>query len=165
MYQPYPSGGQVPEPQQQQLQAPQPVLTAVKLMYAGAIVSAITFVIGLLTVGSTRTALKKAYPKYTTHQISTLVTFDVVIGIIVGLLSIGLWIFIARACQRGRNWARMTGTVLFALDTLLILLSVSRLTVGAAFIIDVVIWLIGLGVVVLLWRKESGAFFAPQPRM
>ena len=141
------------------------MLTAVKLMYAGAIVSAITFVIGLVTVGSTRTALKKAYPKYTAHQISTLVTFDVVIGIIVGLLSIGLWIFIARACQRGRNWARMTGTVLFALDTLLILLSVSRLTVGAAFIIDVVIWLIGLGVVVLLWRKESSAFFAPQPRM
>ena len=161
MYQPYPSGGQVPEPQQQ-LPAPQPVLTAVKLMYAGAIVSAITFVIGLVTVGSTRTALKKAYPKYTAHQISTLVTFDVVIGIIVGLLSIGLWIFIARASQRGRNWARMTGTVLFALDTLLILLSVSRLTVGAAFIIDVVIWLIGLGVVVLLWRKESSAFFASQ---
>ena len=140
------------------------MLTAVKLMYAGAIVSAITFVIGLVTVGATRTALKKAYPKYTAHQISTLVTFDVVIGIIVGLLSIGLWIFIARACQRGRNWARMTGTVLFALDTLLILLSVSRLTVGAAFLIDVVIWLIGLGAVVLLWRKESSAFFA-QPRM
>jgi hypothetical protein len=163
MYQPYPSGGQVPEPQQQ-LPAPQPVQTAVKLMYAGAIVSAITFVIGLATVGATRTALKKAYPKYTAHQISTLVTFDVVIGIIVGLLSIGLWIFIARACQRGRNWARMTGTVLFALDTLLILLSVSRLTVGPAFVIDVVIWLIGLGTVVLLWRKESSVFFAAQPR-
>jgi uncharacterized membrane protein len=163
MYQAYPSGGQVPEPPQQ-LPAPRPVLTAVKLMYAGAIVSAITFVIGLVTVGGTRTALKKAYPKYTAHQISTLVTFDVAVGIIVGLLSVGLWIFIARACQRGRNWARMTGTVLFALDTLLLLLSVSRLTVGAAFLIDVVIWLIGLGVVVLLWRKESSAFFAPQPR-
>jgi hypothetical protein len=162
MYQAYPSGGQVPEPQQ--LPAPKPVLTAAKLMYAGAIISAITFVIGLVTVGSTRTALKKAYPKYTAHQVSTLVTFDVTVGIIVGLLSVGLWIFIARGCLRGRNWARMTGTVLFALDTLLILLSVSRLTVGAAFLIDLVIWLIGLGVVVLLWRKESSAFFAPHPR-
>lgn len=163
MYQAYPSGGPVPEPQQ--LPAPQPVLTAVRLMYAGAIVSAIVFVIGLLTVGATRTALKKAYPKYTAHQISTLVTFDVVIGIVVGLLSIGLWIFIARACLRGRNWARMTGTVLFALDTLLVLLSVSRLRVGPAFLIDVVIWLIGLGAVVLLWRKESSAFFASPARV
>jgi hypothetical protein len=159
MYQPDPSGGQGPEPQQ--LPPPPPVLTAVKLMYAGAIVSAITFVIGLLTVGSTRTALKKAYPKYTAHQISTLVSSS----IIVGLLSIGLWILIARASKQGRNWARMTGTVLFALDTLLLLLSASRLTVGAAFLIALVIWLIGLAVVVLLWRKESSAFFAPPPRM
>jgi uncharacterized membrane protein len=161
MYQQYPSGGQLPEPQQGP--APASVLTAVKLMYAGAVISAITFVIGLLTVGATRTALKKAYPKYSAHQISSLVTFDVIIGIIVGLLSIGLWIFLARACQRGRNWARMTGTVLFALDTLLILLSVGRLRVGVGILIDVVIWLIGLGVVVLLWRKESSAFFAQQP--
>jgi hypothetical protein len=28
-----------------------------------------------------------------------------------------LWIFIARACGRGRNWARITGTVLFGLAT------------------------------------------------
>jgi len=164
MYQPYPSGGQVPEPQQQ-LPAPAPVQTAVKLMYAGAVVSAITFVIGLFTVGATRTALKKAYPKYTAHQISALVTVDVVVGIIVGLLSIGLWIFLARACRRGRNWARMVGTVLFGLDTLLILLSVSQLKVGAAVLVDLIIWLIGLGAVVLLWRKESSAFFAQQTRM
>ncbi len=163
MYQPYPSAGQTPEPQQ--TTAPAPVLTAVKLMYAGAVVSAITFALGLLTSGSTRSALKKSYPKDTAHQISALVTFDVVIGIVVGLLSIGLWLWLARACKRGRNWARMTGTVLFALDTLLILLSVSRLKAGAGVLIDLVIWLIGLGVIVLLWRKESSAYFAAQPRV
>ncbi len=160
MYQPYPSAGQVPEPQ---LSPPPPgsVQNAVKLMYAGAVVSAIVFVIGLLTVGSTRTALKKAYPKYTAHQISTLVTFDVVVGIVVGLLSIGLWILLARASKQGKNWARITGTVLFGIDTLLILLSVGRLRSGIGILIDLIIWLIGLGAVVLLWRKESGAFFAP----
>jgi NADH:ubiquinone oxidoreductase subunit 6 (subunit J) len=141
------------------------VLTAVKLMYAGAVVSAITFVIGLLTVGTTRTTLKKAYPKYTAHQISALVTVDVVIAIVVGLLSIGLWLWLARACNRGRNWARITGTVLFGLDTLLILLSVSRLKAGVGVLVDLVIWLIGLAAVVLLWRKESSAYFASQPRV
>jgi hypothetical protein len=139
------------------------VLTAVKLMYAGAVVSAITFVLGLVTVGSTRTDLKKAYPKYTAHQISQVLTVEVIIGIVVGLLSVGLWVFLARACQRGRNWARMTGTVLFALDTLLILLSVSRFKGGAAVLVDLLIWLLGLGAIVLLWRKESSAFFAQQP--
>jgi NADH:ubiquinone oxidoreductase subunit 6 (subunit J) len=134
-------------------------------MYAGAVVSAITFVIGLLTVGTTRTTLKKAYPKYTAHQISALVTVDVVIAIVVGLLSIGLWLWLARACNRGRNWARITGTVLFGLDTLLILLSVSRLKAGVGVLVDLVIWLIGLAAVVLLWRKESSAYFASQPRV
>jgi uncharacterized membrane protein len=161
MYQPYPSAGQTPEPQQQGA-APPSVLNAVKLMYAGAIVSAITFIIGLITIGSTRTALKKAYPKYTAHQISTLVTVDVVIGIVVGLLSVGLWVLLARASKRGRNWARMTGTVLFALDTLLILLSISRLKAGVGVLIDLIIWLIGLGAVILLWRKDSSAFFSSQ---
>ncbi len=132
-------------------------------MYAGAIVSAITFVLGIVTVGSTRTALKKAYPKYTAHQISQVLTADVIIGIVVGLLSVGLWVFLARACQRGRNWARIIGTVLFALDTLLILLSVSRFKGGVAVLVDLVIWLIGLAAIVLLWRKESSAFFAQQP--
>jgi hypothetical protein len=161
MYQPYPSGGQAPEPQR--LPAPAPVLTAVKLMYAGAVVSAITFVLGLVTVGSNRTALKKAYPRYTAHQISQILTAEVIIGIVVGLLSIGLWVVLARACRRGRNWARMTGTVLFALDTLLILLSVTRFKGGAAVLVDLLIWLLGLGAIVLLWRKESSAFFAQQP--
>jgi NADH:ubiquinone oxidoreductase subunit 6 (subunit J) len=164
MYQPNPSAGQTPGPLQP-APAPAPVLTAVKLMYAGAVVSAITFVIGLLTVGTTRTTLKKAYPKYTAHQISALVTVDVVIGIVVGLLSIGLWLWLARACNRGRNWARITGTVLFGLDTLLILLSVSRLKAGVGVLVDLVIWLIGLAAVVLLWRKESSAYFASQPRV
>jgi hypothetical protein len=83
----------------------------------------------------------------------------------VGLLSIGLWLWLARACNRGRNWARITGTVLFGLDTLLILLSVSRLKAGVGVLVDLVIWLIGLAAVVLLWRKESSAYFASQPRV
>jgi hypothetical protein len=158
-----PSGGQVPEPQQ--LTAPEPVLTAVRLMYSGAIISAIWTVLVLVIGGASKSAIKKAYPKYTAHQVSLLATSIRVENLIVGLLSIGLWILIARACQRGRNWARMTGTVLFAVDTLLLLLSVSRFSLGIGVLVDVVIWLIGLGVVVLLWRKESSAFFAPQPRM
>ena len=48
MYQPYPSGGQPAEPLRPP--APAPVLTAVKLMYAGAAVSAAGLIIGLALV-------------------------------------------------------------------------------------------------------------------
>ena len=131
-------------------------------MYAGAIVSGVAFILGLTTAGSAKSALRKAYPKYTENQINTLVSVDLVIGVVVGLISVGLWIWLARAAKRGRNWARITGTVLFGLDTLLILLSLSRLRVGAAGLIDVLSWLIGLGAVILLWRRDSSNFFGAQ---
>ena len=35
-----------------------------------------------------------------------------------GVIAAVVWIVLARACQRGRGWARITGTVLFALATL-----------------------------------------------
>ena len=48
MYQPYPSSGQPAEPLRPP--APAPVLTAVKLMYAGAAVSAVELIIGLALI-------------------------------------------------------------------------------------------------------------------
>lgn len=164
MYQSYPSGsqpsGQAPGPP-----VPPSVVNAVRLMYAGAVISAVTFIIGIVTIGSTRSSLRKSYPKYTTHQINTLVTVSIVFAVVVGLLSVGLWLWLAWACKKGANWARVTGTVLFGLDTLLILLSVSRLRAGIGFIVDILIWLIGLGAVILLWRRESSDYFKPGPAL
>ena len=54
MYENYPStagGGQVPEPAQRPA-PPTSVQTAVRLMYAGAVISAISFILGLATIGS-----------------------------------------------------------------------------------------------------------------
>ena len=38
--------------------------------------------------------------------------------VVVGLIGIALWIWMAQMNKRGRNWARITSTVFFALDTL-----------------------------------------------
>ena len=52
-YQPYPSGGGQPvEPIRPP--APAPVLTAVKLMYAGAAVSTVSLIISLADIGGSR---------------------------------------------------------------------------------------------------------------
>ena len=157
MYQPYPSGGQVPEPQRPE--PPAPVLTAVKLMYAGAAVSAISLIATLLTIGSLKTAIHNRSPKLTQTQLHTAEVALVVVSVIIGLVAVGLWIWMASANKAGKNWARITATVFFGINTVSVLSAFSLSGTLLGRLISLVIWLIGLGAVLMLWRKESSAYF------
>ena len=160
MYQPYPSAGQAPEPARR---APPPsVVMAVRLMYAGAVVSAVSLVVGLATVGSLRTALHKSQPSLTPTQLHDLQTVVVVGSVAVGLISIGLWVWMALMNKAGKSWARIVATVLFGLDTLFLLLGLARAGAAASSLVSILTWLIGLGAVILLWRKDSSEYFTAQ---
>jgi hypothetical protein len=162
MFQPYPSGrGQ--EPVRDRPPAPQSVLNAVKLMYAGAAVSAIEVIISFTTVGNLKSTIKQHYPHYTPAQVHAAEVTGIAGLAISGLLGIGLWILMARLNLAGRSWARIAASVLFALNTLGLLTTILRpgtaTILGVAF--TVVLWLVGAGAIVLLWRRESSAFFQP----
>src|ERR1700729_4364832 len=116
MYQPYPTSAQPSQPPQRQ-EPPQSVQIAVKCMYAGAALSLISLIVGLTTVGSIKSAIEKAYPKDTSSQIHKIEVADVVIVVIIALIGIGLWIWMARANQAGHSYARIVGTVFFAINT------------------------------------------------
>ncbi len=157
MYQPYPTAGQGPPPQRPQ--PPRPVLNAVMLMYAGAAVSAISFIVGLTTIGSLKTAIHQANPSLTTSQINAGVTFALVLVGFFGLLGIGLWIWMAWANRRGRKWARIVATVLFGLDTLGLISAIARPHTAISLVLSGLIWLVGLGAIIMLWNCESSAYF------
>ena len=157
MYQPYPSFGQMPEPVRPE--PPDSVLTAVKLMYAGAIVSALSLIVGVVTIGSLRSALKRANPSYTSSQLHTAEVAGVVFIVVLGLIGVGLWIWMAMANKRGANWARIVATVFFGLDTLSLLANFARPEALFIRLVGLLIWLIGLGAIVLLWRSDSTAFY------
>ena len=146
-------------PPQQRPPAPPSVLNAVRLMYAGAAVSLISIIIGLTTIGSVKTAIRKADPTWTQSQINNAANFTIALVVVVGLIGVGLWIWMAQMSKAGRNWARVTGTVFFGIDTLLQFLSFARSSSVAARIPGLIIWLIGLGAVILLWQRASSAFF------
>ncbi len=163
MYENYPStagGGQVPEPAQRPA-PPTSVQTAVRLMYAGAVISAISFILGLATIGSIKRTIEKAHPGYTSTQVNNAVHFSIGAIVIVGIIGVGLWIWMARMNLKGRNWARITGTVFFGLNTL-DLLGVFRSASAVSAVFAIVTWLVGLGAVIMLWRRESTAYFKPQ---
>ncbi len=167
MYQPYPtSGEQPPEPQQPPI--PSSVQNAVRFMYAGAVLSFIELVVGLVTIGSLKTAIEqagqRAHKHYTPSQLHQLEVTSVVFAVIVGVVAIGLWVWMARANQAGHSYARITGTVFFGLNTVFLFLSLARPHASVGLIFNVLVWLIGLGAVIMLWRKESGPYFSPRTR-
>ena len=181
MYQPYPSSGQPTKPPRPP--APAPVQTAVKLMYAGAAISAVTAIIMLALIPAIKAALRTANPSLTAGQVRD-VNVLITLAIVSGLVTAVLWPWMARANGHGRNWARIVSTVLFGLATLELTRArsqyrggyLARFSVGGheypvihsvvgavvlGVIVPVLLWLIGLAVVWLLWRPVSSAFFKP----
>ena len=156
-----------------QPQPPSPVRAAVKLMYVGAAMSIVTAFVDPLTRSGLKAAIEKGtnsaarihgLPRLTTSQLSSSVIDNLVMAVIVSLVSVLLWVFIARASTAGQWSARVTASGLFGLNTLILLIGpadlsvrgpASRPTEACLFIV----WLIGLGVILLLWQRASSGFF------
>ena len=160
-YQPYPTSGQTPEPQQRP-PAPNSVQTAVKLMYAGAALSLIELIVSLATIASLKSAILKKYPNYTSTQIHS-AEVAIVAGVVIeAVIAIGLWLWMAWANGNGRSWARVVSAVFFGINTLDLLISLFAVHAVATLIIGVAIWLVGLAAIVLIFSKESRPFYNRQ---
>jgi hypothetical protein len=162
MYQPFPSSGKPVEPQRPE--PPASVARAVQLMYVGAAVSTVSLVISLADIGGTKAAIRKARPSLTATQVNQLDTFIITLAVVSGLLGIALWLWMARANSRGKNWARILSTVLFGLATLDLFGVLSEPKTALGLVFPVLTWLVGAGAVFLLWQRVSSAFFKPPQR-
>jgi len=158
MYQ-YPSGGQESVAPQRP-PAPPSVQTAVKFMYAGAALSAIGLIIGLVTIHSLRAAILKRDPNYSTSQVHGAEVALVGGIVLVAIIGVGLWLWMAWANGRGKSWARIVASVLFAINTLDLVLSLSQPHAVLSLLFQILIWLAGLGAIVFLWRSESSSYFS-----
>jgi hypothetical protein len=160
MYQPYPSSGKPVEPERPT--APATVQNAVKLMYAGAAVSTVSLIVSLVNISGTKTAIRKARPSLTAAQVNQLNTFIITLAIVSGVVGVALWLWMAKSNSQGRNWARVLSSVLFGLATLDLFGVFSQPKTLLGLVFPVLTWLIGLGAIILLWRKDSSAFFKPR---
>src|SRR5580704_6034584 len=160
MYTPYPASGPAQEPEQ--IRPPRSVLNAVKLMYAGAALEVIAVIIAVVTIGSLKSAILARHPAYTAAQLHSAEVARTVPLVIGGLIAICLWLWMAWANGKGRSWARIVSAVFFGINTLDLLISLLQVHAVATLIIGVVIWLVGLGAIVLIFSKESGAFYNRQ---
>ena len=63
---------------------------------------------------------------------------------------------------KGLNWARIVAAVFFGINTLDLLLSFFLVHAAATLIASVIVWLVGLGAVVLIFSRESAPFYRQQ---
>ena len=142
------------------------VQAAVRLMYAGAAVSAVGLIIGLaLIIVDIQVA---ARGQFLGHSLTAHEPLVITVWIVFGLAGVSMWLWMARANGQGRNWARILSMVLFGVATLDLTgpfgppgFRVSLVPTVFGPTILVLYWLAGLAVVWLLWRPGSRAFFRP----
>jgi hypothetical protein len=150
--------------------APQTVQYAFYLMLAGAALQLLSGIAALGSVSKIRDTLRDQHPDYTSTQIDSAVRIGEAFAIILVLIGMGLWIWMAFANRAGKNWARITGTVFFGLDSLSLVISLAAsgsnamsTTKASPFgvVVNILVWLAGLAAVILLWNKQSSAYFSP----
>jgi hypothetical protein len=144
------------------------VRAAVRLMYAGAAVSTVNLIILLAVVVDIKAYHAVPRHRLTAAQVSHLNTSATTAAIVSGLVPIAVWLWMARANGRGRDWARGLSTVLFGVATLDLtgvfrtpVIKVNFVPMNFGPTIPVLTWLVGLAAVWLLWRPASTAFFRP----
>jgi hypothetical protein len=161
MYQPYPSPERLLE--SQRAEPPQSVRRAVWLMYAGAGLEVLALIIALVTIGSLKSAILRAHPDYTAaqlHSAEVAGTFPLAVG---AVITIGLWLWMARANAKGKNWARIVSAVFFGINSLDLATSIAVAHAVGTLIIGIVIWFVGLVTILLIFSKESRPFYHQEP--
>jgi hypothetical protein len=153
--QPYPSGAKVPPPSGPAL--PPPVQMAIRLMWIGAGLSAVSAVYAAATVSHLRTAILKVHPTWSAAQVHSAERSQAFLFIFVGVISVGLWLWMSFATRSGKPWTRIAGTALFGVNTLYTALTLSA--TGLGLVLVVILWLVGLAATILLWRRSSSEFF------
>ena len=138
---------------------PPAVRVAVRVMYAGAAASVIHAVVVLAMPGAMRTAIAHKHPSLSAGTLSTLSTITVISTVVLALIGAVLFIWVARACLRGKSPARITATVFAALGALSVIYDVSAGRSTASLIMSFVVEAVGLASVAFLWLPASGAFF------
>lgn len=143
--------------------APPTVLTAARLMYAGAAIELIFGTRELIhRIGMVRNDDVLIVRTLGHIQVYSATT-ALLTGIVGMLVSPLLWLWMARACRTGRNWARIMSTVLFAISTLNFALFIVRPGSDGVLwkLLTIATWVVGLLAVRLLWARDSSAFFRP----
>jgi hypothetical protein len=139
--------------------SPRPVLNAVRLMCAGALLTLAVWVTVLVTLGSLRSAVVQ---DFTAAQWHTMVLTQIVPLEAGAPIGAGVWLWLAWANGRGYDWARPAFMALFGLLTIGLLLGLGEGTLlyaPADLVATAVLWLVGLAAMALIFSKTASPYY------
>jgi hypothetical protein len=146
------------------VEQPKSILTAVRLMWVGAAISAIGIIVAFAQTGELRDQLRED-SDLTADELDTAVAVGLTFVGIIGVISVALWLWMAFTNGQGKSWARTVATVLGGLNVVFTALSFfgDQLTP-----LNVVFSVVGIAlavtILVLLYRPESNAYYEYKTR-
>ena len=168
---------------------PPPVLAAARLMYAGAVVTALNVIFGSIEkarynnsalmytnravnythdaaansgtgLGRRYTAAAQTATEAAKHATTMAGDIALVVGL-GGLIGVVCWLVLAAACRRGQGWSRTAAAVLLGLDTAgVLIILIGTHNDHTVQVTSVIIWIIGLAAAIALWGGQARDFFA-----
>ncbi len=142
----------------ERLLRPRSVAVAVQFLYANAGLAILGVVIAVSRIGSDIRVFEAR--GFTASQAHGLAVNEILLSVAYGLIGAGICLWVARYSAVGRSWARILATALFALRTLAVLLILPPdHPVGLTAILMLLNWLVALGAVICLWRRDASEYF------
>jgi len=145
---------------------PPSVRRAVRFIYAGAAIQALSVILEIVAVRGAiqRYATTVSSAPLSSSQLNTDDAITVGFLLFGGAVGVSLWCWMARKNKAGRRWARILSTVFFVIFTVALLAVIAQPVAVENKIIPVAGWVVALLAIVHLWLRESSDFFAAQSR-
>jgi hypothetical protein len=151
----HPMAGYEPEP----VERPRPVALAVRLMLVGAVLSAIGALFTLTQIDEIRDTIEDDNPSFSASEVDTAVNVAVGSTVVVGLIAVGLWVWMAIKNGEGRSWARVVASVLGGLNIAFTLLGFAGETTALSVFFSLVSLVLAGVILYLLYRPESTRYY------
>lgn len=141
---------------------PKEVRQAATALYVIAAIQVISLLLTLTQLDAIEDEIRANDLGLTESEVQAGITFGIIFAAVVTLIFVGLPILSAVMARKGRNWARILGTVVAAIAGLFALFGIA--SGGLTMILNTVTLLAAIAAIVLFWRKPSSEYFAAAGR-
>lgn len=132
---------------------------ASKLLYAIAAWGVLSALISLLDRDAIRDAIRDADTTLSESDVNAAMNVALAFTIVIALAFGALYFLCGSKMRVGRNWARITPTVLIGLGVIFGLINIGR-SGGLSVALQVISLILGIAFLFFAWSKPSNEFFA-----
>jgi hypothetical protein len=134
-------------------------------MYAGAALSLLSVIVSFFMLDTIKEtieeSMREADANVSQSTIDAAYAVGMVTTVVVGIISVGLWLWMAWKNGQGRSWARIVATCFGGLNVLFTLAGFTQPGMTAvSAILSLATMVLAVIILVLLWRKESSDYYA-----